>query len=301
MRIVVAGGTGFLGNALCATLAREGHEVIVLSRSAGGESRRGVRHLPWQPDGGIGTWADALTGADAVVNLAGAGVADARWTAARKVELRASRLLATQSLVAAIRHSPAPPRVFLSGSAIGYYGPRGDEPVTEASPPGDDFLARLVVEWEEAAAPAASPQTRLVLLRTGIVLGRGGGALAQMLPPFKLGIAGPLGSGAQWMSWIHLDDWVAMMQWLLLEPRVRGAVNLTGPEPATNRDLSRALGRALHRPAVVPVPAFALRLLYGEFADTLLTGQRVLPSVAHSLSFGFRFPALDAALADLVR
>jgi uncharacterized protein (TIGR01777 family) len=299
MRIVIAGGTGFLGRALCAGLARDGHEVVVLSRAARGETRR-VREIAWVPDGGVGPWADVITGAEAVVNLAGAGLADQRWTAARKADLRSSRLLATGSLVAAIRRSPAPPRVLLSGSAIGYYGPRGDEPVSEASGRGDDFLARLVADWEAAAAPAASPQTRVVLLRSGLVLGREGGALAKMLPPFKLGIAGPLGGGAQWMSWIHRDDWVAMVQWLIAEARVRGAVNLTAPEPETNRALSRALGRALHRPAILPVPGFALRLLYGELADTLLTGQRVLPTVAQSLGFEFRYPSLEPALRHLL-
>lgn len=301
MRIVVAGGSGFLGQALCGALVRDGHEVVVLGRAGGGPTPPGARPVLWTPDGTAGPWAGEVEGADAVVNLAGAGVADARWTASRKTLLRTSRLEATSSLVAAIRAASTPPRVFLSGSAIGFYGPHGDETITEQSGPGDDFLARITVEWETSAAPAASASTRLVLLRTGIVLGPEGGALAKMLLPFRLGVGGPLGSGRQWMSWVHRDDWVAMMRWLIGDARVRGAVNLTAPEPVANATFTRALGRAVRRPAFMPVPGVALRVLYGELADTLLTGQRVLPQVAQTLGFRFAWPTLGPALDDLLR
>lgn len=301
MKVVLAGGSGFLGRALSGALVRDGHEVVVLGRPGGGTPTAGARRVDWQPDGTAGAWARELDGAGAVVNLAGAGIAEARWTAARKALLRTSRLEATTSLVAAVRVAATPPRVFLSSSGIGYYGAHGDEPLTEQAGPGDDFLARLVVEWEACAAPTASASTRLVLLRTGIVLGPEGGALAQMRLPFSLGVGGPLGGGRQWMSWVHRDDWVGLVRWLLDDARVRGAVNLTAPEPVTNAAFSRALGRTLRRPAFMPVPGVALRLLYGELADTLLTGQRVLPQVAQSLGYRFAWPTLGPALDHLLR
>ncbi|MGD9905179.1 MAG: TIGR01777 family oxidoreductase [Vicinamibacterales bacterium] len=294
MRIVVAGGTGFLGRALVGALAAAGHDVSVLTRRA-----RSRDDIVWTPDGASGPWAGALVGVDAVVNLAGEGIADARWTPARKRALVDSRRDATASLVEAVLGLPRPPRVFISGSGIDIYGPHGDDYVTEATPPGHDFMASMATAWEQAAAPVAAC-CPLVLLRTSMVIGRGGGALARMLLPFKLGVGGRLGSGRQWMSWIHLDDWVALTTQLLTDPAATGPFNLTAPGPVRNEEFTRALGRALGRPTVLPVPAFALRLALGELSDVLLTGRRAMPAKADAIGFRFRYPRIDEALAASV-
>ena len=296
MRIVLAGGSGFLGRALRERFRRDGHDVIVLTRHA----RPGQPDdVSWTADGKIGPWAAALNGADAVVNLAGEGIADKRWNEARKQALADSRVLATRSLVAAIQQMTAPPAVLVNGSAVGYYGPHGAEVVTEATPPGSDFLSDLCVAWEREAEQA-STRTRVVAVRTGLVLHPDGGALGGMLTPFRLGVGGPLGSGDQFMPWIHLDDWVSLVVWLIASPHARGAFNATAPVPVTNRDFTRALGRAVHRPAFIPVPAFALRILLGEFADSLLTGQRAIPARAEEQGFTFRFTSVDDALRQLL-
>lgn len=296
MRVVIAGGTGFLGRALSASLGADGHRVTVLSRRAGGGP---IETVAWTPDGASGAWAAALDAADAVVNLAGEGIADARWTAARKQALVDSRLKATASLATAITTVATPPRVFVSGSGVGYYGPCGDETITEQAPAGGDFLGRLALDWEAAAMPAAA-RTRVVLLRTGLVLGDEG-ALAKMRLPFTLGVGGRLGSGRQWMPWIHVDDWVRMVRFAIDDTRASGPVNVCGPTPVTNAEFTRALGRALHRPTVFPVPAFALRAALGELSEALLTGQRAVPAKATALGFRFSYPdvqsALDAAVA----
>ena len=293
MRIVLAGGSGFLGRALRARLERDGHSVAVLTRSPG----RTPDAVTWTPDGTVGPWASAIAGADGIVNLAGEGIADKRWNDARRRALRDSRLLTTRSLVGALRQSPAP--VLVNASAVGYYGARADERVTESTPPGADFLSQLCVEWEREA-DQASATTRVALVRTGLVLHPDGGALGQMLLPFKLGAGGPMGSGTQFMPWIHLDDWVSLVLWLIESRDARGAFNGTAPAPVTNREFAGALGRALHRPAIVPAPAFALRILLGEFAESLLTGQRAVPARALEQGFTFRFGDLDGALADLL-
>lgn len=291
MRIVIAGGSGFLGRALRLALGNAGHQVDVLTR----QPRPGrPDELLWVPDGTTGPWAHALKGVDVVVNLAGEGIADRRWTAARKQALIGSRVNATASLVKAMRELPAPPRVFVSGSGVGYYGPRGDEQVTEDAPAGRDFVARIAAAWEESAAPAAA-HARVLLLRTGLVLGAGG-ALAKMLPPFKLGLGGRLGPGTQWMPWIAVDDWVGITVALITSEQAQGPFNLSAPAPVTNDTFTRALGRALHRPTVLPVPAFALRLALGELADVLLTGQRAVPAKALALGYAFRHPTIDTAL-----
>jgi uncharacterized protein (TIGR01777 family) len=298
MKVVLAGGSGFLGRALHAALRDAGHDVLVLTR----RPRPDVgTDRPWTPDGTAGPWASALDAVDAVVNLAGEGIADKRWTAARKLALRDSRLLATRSLTAALRLCTPRPRVVLTSSAIGYYGAHGDEPVTEQSPPGADFLAQLCVEWEREAVAPASPGTRVAIVRTGIVLHPRGGALKSMLPPFRLGIGGPMGTGRQYMAWIHLLDWLGMVRWILERPALSGVFNATAPTPVTNRDFARALGRALHRPAIAPAPGFALRIMFGEFASFLLTGARVLPASAQAQGYQFRFATLDDALRDLLR
>jgi uncharacterized protein len=320
--IVIAGGTGFLGSALAAAWRADGHRVLVLTRRPGPPERLGgvppgpPRHgddVHWTPGDGGGPWADALAGADGVINLAGEGIADKRWTAARKTAILESRLRATRALVAAIRSATTPPRVLISSSAIGIYGTdRGDEPLTEDSATGADegtpvgrsdrdFLAQVCRQWENAAAPAADV-TRLVLLRTGLVLAGHGGALPQMALPFRFFAGGKVGSGRQYMSWIHLVDWVSMVRWALVTPDVSGPLNATAPAPVTNAEFSLALGRAMGRPAVIPAPAFALRLALGEMADALLLGgQRVLPAKAQRVGFSWQFAQVDEALRDIYR
>lgn len=294
MTIVVAGGTGFLGSALVDGWRAQGHRAIVLTRRPRREGE-----LAWSPDEGGGAWASAIDGAGAVVNLAGAGIADQRWTTARKAVILESRLRATRALVSAIRSAHTPPGVFVSASAVGIYGTRGDEPLTEDSPAGSDFLADVCRAWETEASAAAS-LTRVVLLRTGLVLARHGGALPQIALPFRFFAGGAIGSGRQYMSWIHLADWVGMVDWAMQTSQLSGALNLTAPHPVTNAELSRALGSALRRPSFLRAPAFALRLALGEIADTLLVGgQRVLPAKAQRLGFEFRYPRLEEALREI--
>jgi uncharacterized protein (TIGR01777 family) len=296
MTIVVAGGTGFLGSALVGALRAGGHRAIVLTRRP-----RNADDLAWSPDGDNREWANAVGEADAVVNLAGEGIADQRWTAARKQAIRDSRIRATRALVAAIRSAQRPPRVLLSGSAIGIYGVRDDEAVTEETAPGSDFLASVCREWE-AEALEATAATRVVLLRTGVVLSKAGGALPRMALPFRLFAGGRLGTGRQYLSWIHLADWIAMVQWALTEASVLGALNVTAPEPVTNADFTRALARTLRRPALLPAPAFALRAALGEMAEALLLGgQRVLPAKAQRHGFAFDYATVDGALREIYR
>ena len=299
MKIVLAGATGFLGRPLTRALAADGHELVGLTRQPRGDVH--VRDVAWQPDGTTGPWATELDGADVVINLAGESIASGRWTAVRKLALRDSRLQSTGSLVAAIAAASHPPSLLLSSSAVGYYGPHGDELVDEAAPAGDDFLARLSVEWENAALTAAAHGTRVVLLRTGLVLERDGGALAAMLTPFKLGVGGPVGTGRQYWPWIHRHDWVELVRFLIARPGAQGPVNATAPEPVTNEEFSKTLARVLGRPCLFKAPAFALRLAMGEMADALLLkGQRVVPARASALGFAFRFGELDAALRDIL-
>jgi uncharacterized protein (TIGR01777 family) len=235
-----------------------------------------------------------------VVNLAGAGLGDARWSTERKAVLRDSRIRPTRSLVAAITEAPLRPPVFISASGVGYYGAADSETKTEASPAGSDFLAQLCTEWEAEASRALSPATRVVLLRSGIVLERSGGVLPRMMTPFRFFAGGPMGSGRQYVSWIHRIDWVEMIRWIVDSPQVSGAVNATSPVPVTNREFARALGRAMHRPAFIPTPAFALRLVLGEMSEALvLTGQRVVPQCALSHKFHFRYPEIDLAFRGI--
>ena len=234
-----------------------------------------------------------------MVNLAGEGIADKRWTAARKVAIQQSRVLATRTLARAIAEAEKPPRVFVSGSGIGFYGAHGDEPISETAPPGSDFLARLCVEWEQEARAVDSRATRLVIVRSGLALDKDGGALQRMLLPFRLGLAATLGSGDQYLPWIHVDDWTAMVAWLIENDRAAGAFNASAPEPVTNRDFTRTLARVLRRPAIFTAPAFVLQLALGEMASMLLTGQRALPACAEQLGFRFSFRTLEPALRSL--
>jgi uncharacterized protein (TIGR01777 family) len=309
MTIVLAGGSGFLGRALDAHFSANGHTVRTLTR----RPRQGiVNEVAWQPDGSSGPWARALDDADVVVNLAGEGIADRRWNEARKKALRTSRVLPARSLAAALASAPVKQRTFITNCAIGYYGARGDEPIIETTPPGDDFLARLCIDWEREAMTAASPTTHVAVVRTGIVLHPDGGALKSMLTPFRLGIGGPMGTGRQYMSWIHLEDWVSLVEWLAthasggassLEPaRPNSSVwNATAPTPVTNAEFGRTLGAVLRRPAVLPAPAFGLKLLLGEFANFLLTGARVIPAAAERAGFRFRYRELEPALRSLLQ
>jgi uncharacterized protein (TIGR01777 family) len=301
MRIVLAGATGFLGRPLVRRLAGAGHTVVALSRRPGADAGT-ARTVAWDPAGPPGAWTAEIDRADAVINMAGEPIAGARWTDAHKRRVRDSRIAATRSLAAAVRAASRPPSVFVSGSAVGYYGPHGDEVVTEDTPAGADFLGHVCADWEAEAAPVASAATRLVYVRTGLVLGRDGGALREMLFPFRIGMGGPLGSGRQYWPWIHLEDWLAMTQWLVENPNAAGAFNATAPEPVPNREFARELGRAMHRPSFMPAPAFALRLVLGEMADALLlAGQRAVPRKAEDLGFAFRYSHLPQALRDIFR
>lgn len=302
MHIVIAGGSGFLGSALTRALAPDGHELTILSRQTApaAPTQPRVSTVVWTPDGTTGSWANAINGADAVINLAGESIAAKRWSAAQKQKLRDSRLLATRSLTTAIRQAAPPPAAFISGSAVGYYGDRGEETLTETSAPGTDFLAELAKDWEAAATDVAHV-TRVALIRTGIVLDRHGGALPKMLPPFQMFVGGPLGSGRQYMPWIHKEDWVRLVSWTMTHEGARGPLNATSPAPVTNAEFSKALGRVLKRPSLLPAPAFALRIALGEMADALLlSGQRALPVRATDLGFSFRYANIDDALASVL-
>jgi uncharacterized protein (TIGR01777 family) len=307
MKIVIAGGSGFLGSPLAEMYAEEGHDVRVLTRSLmTGDTRHdpgtglpGVTRVGWKPDGSSGPWASVIEGADGVVNLAGESIADGRWTAQRKARMRASRILATRSLASAITAAAKPPAAFISGSAVGFYGPAGSEPKSEADPPGADFLAQLCRDWEAEASKANRAGVRLVLLRTGIVFERSGGALPKMMLPFRFFVGGPIGSGRQYVSWIHRLDWVEMVRWIVQTPGVSGPVNATAPHPVTNRHLSRTLGHAMRRPSLLPAPGFALRIALGEMANTILTGQRVLPARAQKEGYHFRYPEIEQAFRGI--
>ena len=294
MHDLITGGSGFIGRALCQSLLDDGHRVTVLTRSV----QRAAAVLPEAAK--CVTSLQTLDDVDAVYNLAGENLAAERWTAVRKQAFRDSRIGGTDALVAWMRGLKRWPAVLVSASAIGYYGPHDDDLVTEATPPGDDFAARLCVDWEAAALAAQTLGVRVCTPRIGVVLGTEGGALAQMLPAFRLGGGGRMGSGRQWMSWIHRADLVALLRWLAETPQAGGAYNATAPQPVTNADFARALGRALHRPALLPMPAVALKLLFGEMSGLLLTGQRVLPERAHDAGFMFRYATLDAALESLL-
>lgn len=298
MQVVVTGSSGPIGQALCSRLVTSGHQVIRVVRRP---VRPGEVALAWDPEAGT-IDACGLEGADAVVHLAGAGVGDGRWTESRKRILVESRTRSTALLVGALASLDRRPGVLVSASAIGFYGDRGDEILTEKTRPGDDFLASLCVRWEAEAAQAADTGVRVVFARTGLVLSKEGGALPKLLPLFKLGLGGKFGSGAQWWSWITLDDEIRALVWLL-ENDVRGPVNLTAPNPVTNREFSRLLGSALSRPARLPVPRFGPRLLLGsELADALLfTSARVRPAVLESSGFVFSHSDLEAALRHILK
>jgi uncharacterized protein (TIGR01777 family) len=298
MRITLTGSTGFIGKELLQRLAAEGHSLAVLARKRPAGLPGGADFFAWDasqepfPE-------EALRGSQAVIHLAGEPVAQ-RWSADAKRRIRDSRLNGTRRLVEALSTMSHRPEVLVSASAIGFYGDRGDETLAEDAMAGKGFLPDLCVEWERAAKLGEALGIRVVHARIGVVLSADGGALARMLPPFRLGAGGPVGNGQQWMSWIHRADVVELLRWAVMTPAVRGPLNLTAPNPAMNADFAAALGRALHRPAMVPVPTLALRILFGEMAEVVLDSQRVLPRAALRGGFVFRFPELGPALTDLL-
>lgn len=307
MHIFIAGGTGLVGSRLVTRLLERNDQVTVLTRrpevarQKWGASCAIVAGDPMQP----GPWMDALNDCDGAVNLVGEGIFNRRWRAAFKELLRTSRVLSTRNVVAAMAKNPrtsaGSPKVLVNASAIGYYGSTGDEQLDENSPAGDDMLARLCLDWEKESQGGASAGLRVVILRVGVVLDPAGGALKKMLLPFKMFMGGRTGSGKQWVSWIHHDDLVGMILLALDEERAFGPMNGTAPNPLTNREFARALGRALHRPSFMPTPAFALRLLLGQVANVITKGQRVLPRKAIEWGYVFKFPDIDSAFQDALR
>ncbi|MBI2167780.1 MAG: TIGR01777 family protein [Candidatus Omnitrophica bacterium] len=301
MRLVLAGGTGFIGRALRESLTARGHEVVVLTRQSARENQPGVRtrYAGWNPPNG-GPWERELDGVEGVINLAGEPIVGKRWTEHRKQKIVESRTGAARAIVTALRKARKKPSFLLNASAIGYYGSHGDETLVEESPAGRDFLAASCRAWEAEALKAEEAVVRVIRLRIGIVLEQGGGALGKMLPPFRLGLGGPLGSGRQWMSWIHRDDLIGLIHFAIEKKEVRGVLNATAPNPVTMKEFTTTLGRTLGRPALFPVPAFVLRILLGEMADVLLTGQRVLPKRALDHGYSFKFPELGKALKEIL-
>jgi hypothetical protein len=295
-KIVVTGATGLIGRALVSALHGRGDEVVALSRNASNDL--GVTTVVWDPASGPAP-PEALSGADAVVNLAGEPVAQ-RWTAAAKERIRSSRMAGTERLVEGLLTADPRPPVLVSASAAGYYGDRGTEELPESASPGSDFLASVCVGWEAAAMHASAEGVRVALVRTGVVLARGGGALKQMVPPFKAGVGGPVAGGHQYMPWVALDDLIGIYLAALDNASFSGPVNAATPNAATNRDFSKALGRALHRPAVIPVPAVALKLLFGEMSSVITASARLVPARVPELGYSFRYPELGEALAAVL-
>lgn len=295
MKVVVSGVSGLIGSALEKHLTAHGHHVVGLTRKP---SLPPLETISWDIDNGRFD-ASGLEGVDAIVHLAGAPVAE-RWNDAHKKAIRESRLGSTRLLVEALKSLERKPKLLISASAVGVYGDRGDEELDESSPPGEGFLPDTCVAWERAALDAMGLGIRAVAFRLGIVLSPRGGALRKMLLPFKLGLGGPVGTGRQWMPWIHIDDVIGALGHVIDDEALMGVVNVTSPNPVTNRAFATALGAALHRPAVVPTPRFALSLLLGEGARIVLEGQRVLPAKLQGSGFAFRHPSLAGALSDLI-
>jgi len=302
MKVILAGGTGFIGKRLIETLLDRGDTVVLLTRSLPDAQRRWAGRVDARLWNGRdpGPWALTLDGADAVINLAGESVAGGRWTPERKLALIKSRVDTTRALVAAISAARERPLVFVSASAVGYYGLSPEGESTEDAPRGADFLAALCGQWERDARDAEKLEVRVVMTRFGVVLGAEGGALAKMLTPFKLGVGGPLGSGRQPFPWVHVDDAVGAILLALDDAKLTGPVNVTSPDARSNAEFTKALGRALHRPAFLPAPAFALKLALGEMAGMLLHGQKAPPKKLLEHGYKFRHPTLDDALASLL-
>lgn len=304
MKILISGSTGLVGSAVVDNLGHQGHDVIRLRRP-GTELPKttpspGLPQVLWNPQSGLlNSRAEQV---DAIIHLAGASIAGHRWTTAWKRELRDSRVAATRQLVASLRQLQRPPQVFIAASAIGIYGNRGDEELTESSPPGTDFLAQLTADWEAESARAAELGARVVILRFGVILAKHGGALPRMALPFRLGVGGKIASGRQWISWVTLEDVVSIIRFALETNLVSGPANAVSPNPARNAEFAKALGRVLHRPAIFPAPSFALRFALGELADSLLlASQKVYPTKLQRLGYRFLYPDLDPALQAVLQ
>lgn len=300
MKILITGGTGFVGKQLTSHLIEDGHEVTILTRSMMGVkgTTPGISYLEGDPTK-KDPWQDAIKNHDAVINLAGASIFN-KWTDEHKKAIRESRVSTTRNIVEGIPSLSQKQFTLLSASAVGYYGFCGDEELAEDSPPGNDFLARIALEWEGEALKAGGKGARVVITRFGIVMGEKGGALSQMIPLFKKFIGGPIGSGKQWFSWIHIKDLVGALAFLLKHPEISGPVNVCSPNPVRNRDLAKALGKALHRPSFIPAPGFMVKLVLGEFGSVILEGQRVIPRRLVENGFVFQHPNIEKALQGIV-
>ncbi len=298
MKILITGGTGFIGRALSHDLQEAGHEVLILTRRKEYSAPPTIKVVTWSPPKLILT--DIMSGIDAIVNLAGESIFGRRWTKRQKDLIRSSRIDTTRAIVESIKNADQRPRLLISASAVGYYGPHGDEYVTEETPFGDDFLAKLAKDWEAEALKAQELAVRVVLMRLGIVLEMDGGALPKMALPFKFFLGGPLGSGKQWFSWIHRDDVLGIIKFLLEDETISGAVNVTAPNPVRNREFSSALGMALRRPSSFSVPGFLVRVALGEFGDVILQGQRVIPERLLNAGYQFKYPEINEALKAIL-
>lgn len=299
MKILMTGATGFIGQALCKVLATEGHTFNVLTRRPESVKLPNSTAFRWNPEAETPP-AECWTGVEAVIHLAGEPVAAKRWDDQQKRRIRDSRVIGTRNLVAGMKAAPQAPKIFISGSAVGFYGNRGDEKVDERSSPGVGFFPDVCTAWEHEAQAASSPETRVVLVRIGVVLGDGG-MLEKILLPFKLGVGGRLGSGKQWFPWIHLDDIVGLLRHALYDNKLSGPINGVAPNSATNAEFTEALGNALNRPTIFPVPEFALRIAMGEMADAALHSQRVIPTVALESGYKFHYPTLQPALDSILK
>jgi uncharacterized protein (TIGR01777 family) len=300
MKILITGGTGFVGTQLTSRLIQDGHEVTILTRSLKGAKRSspGISYLEGDPNK-KGSWQEAIKDHDAVINLAGASIFS-KWTEEQKKAIRESRVSTTQNIVEGIPSHPERPFTLFSTSAVGYYGFCGDEELTEESPHGEDLLARIAVEWEGEALKAKDKGARVVITRFGIVMGEKGGALGQMIPLFKKYIGGPIGSGKQWFSWIHIKDLAEAFAFLLKHPEISGPVNVCSPNPVRNKDLAKGLGKALHRPSFFSAPGFMVKLVLGEFGSVILEGQRVIPRKLLNNGFVFQYPDIEKALQSII-
>jgi uncharacterized protein len=300
MRILITGGTGLIGSKISHSLLAEGHSVAILSRSLDKGRQLGIETLVWQPKKELPP-AQALEHTDVVVHLAGEPIATGRWTEEQKRRIRDSRVLSTRNLVAGLRRAEVGPKALICASAVGFYGDRGNEELTEQSSAGTGFLSEVCQEWEQEAKIAQELGIRVVLVRIGIVLAKEGGALPQMLPIFKLGLGGSLGDGQQWFPWIHIEDIVGIFQHAILQETLAGPINAVSPGIVTNARLTETLSATLHRPAILTVPGFALRFAVGEMANLLLASTRVIPQVAIFTGYEFKFPSLPKALSQLIQ
>jgi uncharacterized protein len=303
MRVIIPGGTGLIGSHLAKSLAGSGHEVILLSRQPEKYSRtlpKEIQIEKWDGRSAAG-WSNLADGADVIINLAGENLAAGRWTEQRKKRILESRVNAGQAVVQAVEQAVQKPRLVIQSSAIGYYGNRPDDPADENTPPGDDFLARVCQAWEGSTQAVESFGVRRVIIRTGVILSTEGGPLPRMLLPMRLFVGGPLGNGKQWLSWIHLEDEIRAIQFLMDHPSALGPYNLNAPQPVRNRELMKILGKVIRRPSFIPAPGFAIRLLFGEMATIVLDGTKVIPEKVQQLGFSFTFNDVESALRNLLK